>query len=120
MGTKKKKKNIIVYVCEQYADFEADILTFLDSKLIDDKGFPADLNKQLAGYAAEKKIDKKMKKRFMQFAIFVAKKEVPAHGRAALATRCPFNQLKLLEANMAYIKSALELDTLALFDSSDP
>jgi len=118
--SRKKKKNVIVYVCEQYADFESGILTFLQSKLIDGAGFPSDLNKQLARVAAEKKYGGKMKKRFMQFANFVAKKEVPAHGRAALATRCPFNQQALLKANVAYIKSALELDTLALFDSSDP
>ena len=118
--SKKKKKNVIVYVCEQYADFEADILTFLQSKLIDGVGFPSDLNAQLARAAMEKKLNGKEKKRFMQFANFVAKKEVPAHGRAALATHCPFNQLQLIKANIAYIMSSLNLDTFEVFDVTDP
>lgn len=120
--SKKKKRNVIVYVCEQYADFESEILTFLESKFTDGQGLPnsKDLNQLLVGLASEKHLGKREKKRFMQFANFVAKKEVPAHGRAALATHCPFNQLKLLTTNIAYIKSALNLDSFKVFDASDP
>jgi len=118
-GSKAKKgwTSVSMVVSDTYPQWKIDVLTWLQAQYnSSNKEFPATIMKDLKGWTGANIKDKKMMKFAMQFASF-AIAEAKDVGEAALDVQLPFDQEKILNESVAYIKSQInveELDTIKI------
>ncbi|KAL7523485.1 hypothetical protein ACHAXR_000196 [Thalassiosira sp. AJA248-18] len=75
--------------------------------------------KDLKGWTATNASDKKQIKLIMQFMSF-RKREVEDVGETGMNTKCPFDQLAVLNEGLAYIKSQRNVEDVGIGLVDDP
>jgi len=116
---KGKCSSAYVYVADQYPDWKISTLEFMQKSYSNagdqfDKAFMKDL-KNFCGSSPD---IKKQTKQIMQFAAWI-KNEVSDRGSEAMDLSLPFNQKEVLEANLTYLKTSLDLTELIIYNLSD-
>ena len=96
-----------IIVATEYEVWKQDTLKFC-ATIFDDasKSFPKDFMKQMKAFCASTPELKKMTKKIMQFVMFI-KPDVEANGRSELSLESPFNEMNLINDNIAYIKKCI-------------
>lgn len=117
---KKGWKEATILVAEDYPQWKVDSLLWMQSVYDKDSGsFPATFMKDLKDWSGANVTDKKLIKLTMQFVSFM-KREVEEVGEAGMDTKCPFDQVAILNESLAYIKSQLGLEEVNIGNVDDP
>lgn len=117
---KKGWKEATILVAEEYPQWKVDALLWMQSQYDKDSAsFPATFMKDLKGWTATNVPDKKKIKLTMQFVSFM-KREVEDVGETGMDTKCPFDQIAILNESLAYIKSQLNLEEVNVGKVEDP
>jgi leucyl-tRNA synthetase len=109
VGKAKKFSSVSIILADSYPQWKVDILVWMQGRYSEDsQSFPDSFMKDLKAWTNENVIDKKLVKDAMQFASFM-KGEVAEVGTVALDVQLPFDQASVLEGNLEYIKSQLDV-----------
>lgn len=122
-----------LYVAPRFADWQIEALNFLKQYYDPatntvEKTALKELAKHFSGEAGEHIRESMGFKEKKQWKSFVSKsimgfvgekvnKEVPQRGEAALSTEMPFDEIKLLEDNIDYVKKGLGVQAIQVFDA---
>ena len=105
---------------DAYPQWKIDTLEWMQSNYdADSNEFTATFMKDLKVWTGEKFAgDKKQIKFAMQFASF-QKNEVNEVGAAALETQMPFDQMAIMQSNLTYIRSQLQIPDLDVIKAEE-
>jgi leucyl-tRNA synthetase len=111
-----KISHLQILYASEYEEKKVIVLDFLHSKCSPEGVFSDPIIPQLKDFLASREdlSDKQTTKVLMQFGAFMAK-EAEVCGRDALATELTFNQQTILDDNAAFLKLALDIETLECF-----
>mmetsp|Transcript_25765 Transcript_25765/g.42990 ORF Transcript_25765/g.42990 Transcript_25765/m.42990 type:complete len:1134 (+) Transcript_25765:61-3462(+) len=107
-----------IYLANTYDAMKVEVLQYMQTKCDAQGKFPQTFVKELKPYLESLPHLKSSTKLLMQFGAFM-RDESHERGADALATVLPFSQRSILEENIVYIKAALDLADITLFDVED-
>ena len=127
MKTKLKKNESVgayIYYASIYEPAKKEVLRWLQEQYSPSStsaggiDFPADVTKSMKAWCESVPELKSQTKLLMQFGSFM-KAEAVDRGPDALAEELPFDQLGILDSNLAYVKASLGLTNIAFYNMSD-
>lgn len=111
-----KASKASIYVAKTFPPWQATISQIIQDLYIEHNGQLPD-NKAIASKLAKCDSLKKYMKKAMSFAEY-RKQLVADLGEQAFNLTVPFDEIKVLEENITYLKSSLEIDDITIQDSS--
>lgn len=115
---KKGLDKASIVVTDSYPQWKVETLQWMQEQFDEKSGFRDTFMKDLKDWTSESISDKKLIKITMQFASFM-KNEVGEVGSMAMELQLPFDQKEILELNLDYIKSQLNLSSLDIIKADD-
>ncbi|XP_065186777.1 leucine--tRNA ligase, cytoplasmic-like [Sycon ciliatum] len=109
--------NASIYVSKEYLPWQQGVLTSMKQAYEEGNGVFPD-NKAMLGKLSHIPNIKKYMKKVMPFVQYM-KEQTSKHGVSALNLSTSFDEVPLLQQNIAYLKKTLELEEIQIFDSSN-
>ncbi|VDK78073.1 unnamed protein product [Onchocerca ochengi] len=121
MNLKQKKNGItnppseaVIYFAEEYPTWQKEVLGLLNQYYQEGNGKLPD-NKEISRRLGATESLKKFMKKVMPF-VQLIRENLAIHGESALDTACRFDQKEVLEQNLDYILSTLNLERVTITD----
>ncbi|VDO28771.1 unnamed protein product [Brugia timori] len=121
MNLKQKKgkdtnppSEAIIYFAEEYPSWQKEVLGLLNQCYLEGNGELPD-NKEISRRLGAIESLKKFMKKTMPF-VQLIRENLAIHGESALDIACRFDQKEVLEQNLDYILSALDLESVTITD----
>lgn len=111
-------KGAAIYIASIYSEKKIVLLKYLQSICDNNGNLPTDVLKAMKEFLENDPDLKKDTKVLMQFGAFM-RDEAKERGLDALATEMAFDQKAIIQENIAYLKKALDLIELGIFNVED-